>query len=612
MTYKPIERHGVIGDMRTAALVNEDGSVVWWCCPRFDSPSVFASLLDDDKGGMCQIAPADGEMSAMQFYVPSTNVLVTRFHVDAGIVELHDFMPVGDAATDSRCIIRRVMGVKGRVPMRMVCQPAFDYARAEHEIKQINGGVRFIGKNHAGALELTTDCTLNDAGDCDFEIAEGQTAAFVLRYLDPDKGESPDESVSTPADASTRMDQTIDYWRRWLSHCTYTGRWREDVYRSALTLKMMTYEPTGAIVAAITTSLPEAVGGERNWDYRFTWIRDSAFTMYAFLRIGFREEAEAFMRFLEGVCQRTTESQYPMQPIYGINGHTDLNEQTLDHLDGYRGSKPVRIGNAAHQHLQLDIYGELMDAAYLFNKWGEPISIETWSLLERFVNWVCDHWDQDDEGIWEVRGGRQRFTFSAMMCWVAVDRGIRLARKRSFPGDHGRWRNTRDEIYRAIVDRGYNEDRGAFTLTMDGSDELDASCLMMPLVFFMSPTDPKMLSTLDTILKPVDSGGLSLGGLIYRYDPAATPDSLQGHEGTFNICTLWMVEALTRAGQFHADRLDRARNIFERLHKSVGPLGLFAEQIGPCGESIGNYPQAFTHLSFISAAYNLDRSIKGG
>lgn len=612
MSQKPIEKHGMIGDMHTAALVNDEGAVVWWCCPRFDGPSVFASLLDEGKGGQCRLAPIDEAMSAMQFYMPETNVLVTRFHVDAGIVELHDFMPVGIAATGSRCIIRRVVGVQGSVPMRLTCQPAFDYARADHQVQQMNGGVRFVGNKNTGRLELTSDRDLDETGGCGFEIAEGQTATFVLRYLDPEQGPSADASYPTPKDASARMDQTIDYWRNWLSQCTYTGRWREEVYRSALTLKMMTYEPTGAIVAAVTTSLPEAIGGERNWDYRFTWVRDAAFTMYALLRIGFRQEAEAFMRFLEGVCQRTSESDYPMQPIYGINGHTDLEEQTLDHLAGYRGSQPVRIGNAAHQHLQLDIYGELLDAAYLFNKWGEPVSIETWSMLERFVDWVCDNWQQEDEGIWEVRGGRQRFTFSAMMCWVAVDRGIRLARKRSFPGDHDRWRQTRDEIYRAIIDHGYSEQANAFTLTMNGGDLLDASCLMMPLVFFMSPTDPKMLSTIDAILKPVNAGGLSLGGLIYRYDPDAAPDDLKGHEGTFNICTLWMVEALTRAGQFHPERLDRARSIFERLHKSLGPLGLFAEQIGPCGESIGNYPQAFTHLSFISAAYNLDRAIAGG
>jgi GH15 family glucan-1,4-alpha-glucosidase len=408
---------------------------------------------------------------------------------------------------------------------------------------------------------------------------------------------------------------TVAFWQRWIGKCTYAGRWREVVLRSAITLKLLSFEPSGAIIAAPTCSLPEAIGGERNWDYRYTWIRDAAFTLYGLLRIGFTEEAARFRDWLaarwkvrETGAATTWGETGPLQLMYGIDGRAELSEESLDHLEGYRGSRPVRIGNAAHRQLQLDIYGELMDAVYLHNKYVAPVGYDGWVHLRGLVDWLCDNWKQPDEGIWEVRGGRQHFVYSKLMCWVALDRSLRLADKRSFPADRARWLKVRDEIYEEVMAKGWNPRRRAFVQAF-GSEALDASSLLMPLVFFMAPNDPRMLSTLDAIRAPLSAGGLAADGLVYRYDPAAAPDGLPGREGTFNICSFWLVEALTRAGHTDRARLEDARLLFEQMLGYANPLGLYAEQTGNSGEALGNFPQAFTHLALISAAFNLDRAL---
>jgi GH15 family glucan-1,4-alpha-glucosidase len=408
-------------------------------------------------------------------------------------------------------------------------------------------------------------------------------------------------------EAQSALEETIRFWHRWIRSCNYRGRWREAVNRSALTLKLLTFEPSGAIVAAPTCSLPEKLGGVRNWDYRYTWIRDAAFTLYAFLRIGFTEEAAHFMEWLEARC-RSTHGENPLQIVYRVDGGTDLTELELGYLDGYRGSRPVRIGNGACQQLQLDIYGELMDAVYLFNKYGMPISFDLWMHLRRHVNWLCDNWRRSDEGIWETRGGPMQFLYSKVMAWVAVDRALRLADKRSFPADRSRWLGERDSIYLDVMTRGWSERRSAFVQAYD-SNALDASNLLMPLVFFMSPVDPKMLGTLATIMRNPRDGGLLCDSLVYRYDPEHTADGLPGDEGTFNVCTFWLVEALTRAGRRDRRKLELARLIFEKMLGYASRLGLYAEQTGHTGEALGNYPQALTHLGLISAAYNLDRTL---
>jgi GH15 family glucan-1,4-alpha-glucosidase len=440
-----------------------------------------------------------------------------------------------------------------------------------------------------------------------FALKEGESATFLLQEIS--EGAATGEGLQ-PAEADLLFEHTVRYWRNWLAHCTYKGRWREMVYRAALVLKLLTYHPTGAIVAAPTCSLPEALGGTRNWDYRYTWIRDAAFTLYAFLRIGFTEEAARFMRWLESRGHEL-DPEGALQIVYGIDGRHKLPEESLEHLSGYKGSRPVRIGNAAYQQLQLDIYGELMDSAYLYNKYGSPISYDLWRELRRLVNWVCRHWQEKDEGIWETRGGPQHFVYSKVMCWVALDRGLRLADKRSFPADRDRWLKIRDTIYEQVLQQGWNRSRQAFVQHY-GSNALDASTLIMPLVFFMSPTDPRMLKTLDAINQPPSKGGLVSNSLVYRYDPVLSPDGLPGTEGTFNMCTFWLVEALTRAARMEPHRLEEARLIFEKMLGYANHLGLYAEQTGPRGEALGNFPQAFTHLALISAAVNLDRAFSGG
>ncbi len=608
MTYLPIENYGIIGNMRTVALVGTNGSIDWMCLPRIDSPSVFGGILDHDKGGHFQIHPAVEGATEKQIYWPETNVLVTRFLTPDGVGEVRDFMPIeARAGEQGRSRLVRIVTVdRGAMAFRMECRPAFDYARARHEVAIDASGVSF----HSPALSLRLDTlcrlTANVMGGAvaEFTLTEGHTEVFVLGETEP--GAEP-AGPPTEQEATELFKSTVDYWRRWISRSTYRGRWREMVQRSALALKLMTYEPTGAIVASPTCSLPERVAGDRNWDYRFTWIRDAAFTLYGLMRIGFTEEAAQFMEWLEGRCVEM-DAGGSLQVIYSIDGRSTLTEETLGHLEGYKGSRPVRIGNGAYNQLQLDIYGELMDSVYLYNKYGTPISHDMWILLRGLVDWVCDNWHRPDEGVWEVRGGPQHFVYSKLMCWVALDRGLRLADKRSFPADRDRWLKCRDQIYQDIMAKGWSEKRQAFVQHY-GSDSLDAANLMMPLVFFLSPSDPRMLKTIDAINRSPENGGLVSNSLVYRYDAERTADGVGGGEGTFNICTFWLVEALTRAGRRDPSRLEDARLMFEQMLGYANHLGLYGEETGPSGEALGNFPQAFTHLGLISAAFNLDRAL---
>jgi len=614
VTYQPIENYGIIGNMRTVALVGMNGSLDWYCYPHFDSPSIFGAILDDKNGGCFRISADSDGVRHKQFYWPSTNVLVTRFLLTDGIAELEDFMPVGlpSDSREYRHVYRRVRCVRGSVQISVTCRPAFDYGRQTHDTLIEANGAMF--KAGSLTLALSTAVPLKDDGQggvsAEFVLAEGESQVFILRDDCNEEG-VPCPGLPCPPseeEAEELLRGTVKFWQQWLSACTYHGRWRDQVHRSALTLKLLTFEPTGAIIAAPTTSLPEVIGGTRNWDYRYTWIRDAAFTVYAFLRIGFREEAAAFMGWLRDYASKHAHPNAPGAVVFTIAGDDQLPEQTLDHWEGYRGSSPVRIGNAAVSQFQGDIYGELMDAFYLSNKYVSPTSYDVWLKIRNRLEWICENWQLPDAGIWEMRNRQEHFVYSKVMNWVALDRGLRLADKRALPADRAKWMRERDKIYEEVMTKGWNEKRHAFT-QFYGSEDLDASLLIMPLVFFMAPTDPRMIGTIDAILKNPRDGGLLSDSLVYRYPPQPRIDGLPGEEGTFNMCSFWLVEALTRAGLAFPEKLDQARLLFERVLGYANHLGLYAEQTGPQGEALGNFPQAFTHLALISAAFNLDRML---
>jgi GH15 family glucan-1,4-alpha-glucosidase len=609
MSYQPIENYGIIGNMRTVALVGMNGSIDWYCHPHFDSPSIFGAILDDEKGGRFQISADSQNVRRKQFYWPSTNVLVTRFLLADGIAELEDFMPVGlpSDSPEYRHVHRRIRCVRGAVRISVCCRPAFDYGRQAHETRIEANGATF--KSGSLTLALSTAVPFRNDGrggvSAEFVLSEGKSQVFILRDDCADGGVPCPPSEN---DAEKLLHGTVKFWQDWLSACTYHGRWRDQVQRSALALKLLTFEPTGAIIAAPTTSLPEVIGGARNWDYRYTWMRDAAFTVYAFLRLGFKGEAAAFMRWIEDYASKHAPPKEPGAVVFTIQGDNNLPEQTLDHWKGYRGSGPVRIGNAAVSQFQGDIYGELMDAFYLSNKYVNPTSYDVWVKIRNRLDWICESWQRPDAGIWEMRNRQEHFVYSKIMNWVALDRGLRLADKRALPADRAKWMRERDHIYEEVMTRGWNAKRHAFTQYY-GSDDLDASLLIMPLVFFMAPNDPRMLSTIAAIVKDPRNGGLLSDSLVYRYPPQPRIDGLPGEEGTFNMCSFWLVEALTRAGSAFPEKLGQARLLFERVLGYANHLGLYSEQTGPQGEALGNFPQAFTHLALISAAFNLDRML---
>lgn len=611
MPYQPIENYGIIGDMHTCALVGINGSIDWFCYPHFDSPSVFASILDDKIGGFFRIYTMEDKVTSKQLYWPETNVLITRFLSDGGVGEITDYMPVHSKNPSSgyHQLIRKVKVARGRITFKLECFPAFNFARDAHTVEIRPDGAVFKSKNLSLVistnvkLSKTSKEGMSDGISSEFTLEEGEFITFIL-------GES--EGFNIPDRISEReeerlLDETINYWHKWLSNCTYKGRWREMVYRSALVLKLLTFEPTGAVLAAPTLGLPEAIDGERNWDYRYTWVRDAGFTLYGLIRVGFTQEAKRFMDFLERRCHELEEDG-SLQPLYSIEGDHRITEEILSHLDGYMGSKPVRVGNAAYSQFQLDIYGALMDAVYLSNKYGNSISYDLWNYLTKLMNWLCDNADSEDTSIWEVRGGKRQFVYSKLMCWVALDRALRLAEKRSFPAPWEKWLKKRDDLYQQIMDRGWSKSLQSFTQSYD-NDTLDASSLIMPLVFFMSPSDPRMLKTLAAINRPLNKGGLVSNGLVYRYKVDEADDGFSDDEGTFNMCSFWLVENLTRAGRENPKMLHEARLLFEQMLSYSNHLGLYAEETGFRGEALGNFPQSFTHLALISAAFNLDRAL---
>ena len=591
MSYQPIENYGVIGDLNTIALVGMDGSIDFMCFPDFDSPSIFAGLLDREKGGHFRLAPTREEVRHRQMYLPDTNILITRFLYQDGVAEVSDFMPVREAGGFDRQLIRRAKCVRGTIKFRLELAPRFNYARQTHRVNR--EGRAYIFESDGLALRFHSEIALeirHGDGFAEFTLETGQTATFCLELASSE--ESP---AAHPHYAVEAFKCTMNFWRSWVRCSTYRGRWRETVNRSALALKLLVSKEHGSIVAAPTFSLPEEIGGGRNWDYRYSWIRDSSFTLYALMRLGYTDEAAAFMAWIEQRCDELGPNG-ELQVMYALDGSQQLEESTLPHLEGYEGSSPVRIGNAAHDQLQLDIYGELMDSVYLYNKYGAEISYDFWMNLTRLIDWVCQHWKKPDESIWEVRNERREYCYSRFMCWVAVDRGVRLAMKRSFPAPLARWRKVRDQIYRSVYEDFWNPDLKAF-VQAKGSGNVDAACLLMPLVKFIGPTDPRWLSTMAAIDR-----SLVMDSMVYRYNICdGGADGLAGNEGTFSMCSFWRAEAISRSGD-----LDRARLAFEKTLGYGNHLGLYAEELGPQGEHLGNFPQAFTHLALISAAYNLN------
>jgi GH15 family glucan-1,4-alpha-glucosidase len=605
--YPQIADHGLIGNLQTAALVSTDGEIDWFCCPRFDSPSVFASLLDRERGGRFRIAPAESGYTSKQLYFPDSAVLITRFMTEDGVGEVVDFMPVSDPTrpTDNHRLVRVVRVVRGQMRFVFECMPRFNYGRSDHTLDLTDEGAVFRSQDLTLTLRPTGLLTL-DREDVRVEHPNGDGVRASATLRTGDVGGVMLESAAggpphklTPAEATAMFEDTVAYWRRWLGRSTYRGRWQEQVRRSAMTLKLMTYAPSGALVAAPTAGLPEQIGGERNWDYRFTWIRDASFSVFALLGLGYVDEARDFVGWLsDRVQEQAGSGSGPLKIMYRVDGSSDLREEVLDHFEGYRGSRPVRIGNGAADQLQLDIYGEALDSIYAASRGGVGTGHQGWTRLVHLMDWLSEHWDEPEEGIWETRGGRQHFTYGRINSWTAFDRAIRLAAEHGRPADVVAWAVQRDRIYEQVMARGWSDKRRAFVQHYD-TDVLDASLLRMAQVGFVDPTDPMWLSTLDAM----DSELVS-DSLVYRYDPAASPDGLRGSEGTFSLCTFWYVDALARSG-----RLRQAQLTFDKMLTYANHLGLYSEEIGLTGEQLGNFPQAFTHLSLINAALNLDRQL---
>ncbi len=597
-----ISEHGLIGDLQTAALVATDGTIDWFCCPRFDSPSVFARILDRQRGGWFRVAPVNSdECVVKQLYFPDTAVLITRFMSETGVAELIDFMPIPrdpKVVTDNHRIVRVVRGIRGELQLKVDCAPRFDYGRAQHSVEVTEHGAVLEG----AGLKLTLH------GMPGLERQGDDVSATRTVHANETFGVVLESAAATPPrpysyeELWQLLESTAQFWRDWIGRSTYRGRWREMVDRAAMTLKLMTYAPTGALVAAPTTALPEQLGGERNWDYRFTWVRDASYSVGALLALGYGEEAFAFMVWLrDRFEEHVGTSSGPLKIMYRVDGSSDLVEESLDHLEGYMGSRPVRIGNGAADQLQLDIYGEAMFALGQVGTFRAPVAHRGWKDITSIIDWLVKNWDRPDEGIWETRGGRRDFTYGRVMSWVALDNAIRMARELGRPADVASWTAARDAVYDQILERGWNPKRNAF-VQYHGTDVMDASVLVMPITGFVVPTDPMWQSTLDAIEQELVSDSL-----VYRYNPSASPDGLKGDEGTFSICTFWYVDALARSG-----RVEQARYVFEKMLTYANHVGLYAEEIGPTGEQLGNFPQAFSHLSLIGAAVTLDAALNRG
>ena len=596
MPYRKISDYGVIGDMHSAALVSSDGSIDWLCFPRFDSPSVFAALVGDANGGHFRIRPA-GDFRHDHSYLSDSNVLAANFETDSGSVSLTDFMPVAEEVTHcDHEVVRIVRCERGSVEMELEFQPRLDYARSPTEVR-VNGR-SVVARLNGDCLSMTSGVPLeaSDGGArARFTLKEGEWTSFLLRWND--------DSPPLPEDCDVygKLGRTQAFWRFVAHDWRYMGRWEEVVKRSMLALHLLLYMPTGAICAAVTTSLPEQVGSSRNWDYRFCWLRDAAFTLDVFHRLGHTAYTRPFIEWLGGLVLGFGHGE-DIHSLYRIGREVDhhaMTEDVLGHLEGYRGSSPVRIGNDAFHQFQLDVYGEVLLSFDSYHRAGGIIDDSLWILAEAMVESAVRRWEEADNGIWEVRSEPKHFVYSKLMAWVAVDRGLRLAKALERPVDFDRWRRTREAIKADLLEKGWNEKRRSFVQAY-GSTNLDASTLFMPMVGFLPSHDPRMVATIDSVQKE-----LMRDGLVHRYLPSETDDGVGGDEGAFTMCSLWLSGALVTSG-----RMDEAREIFERVVALGNHVGLYSEMVDArTKEFLGNYPQAFTHIALIHTARNLDRAL---
>jgi GH15 family glucan-1,4-alpha-glucosidase len=592
---KPIEDYALIGDTETAALVSRDGSIDWLCLPRFDSGACLASLIGDGENGRWQIAPQGGPKRVRRQYRPGTLVLETEMEADGGTVRLVDLMPIrGSGGGDNADVVRIVEGVSGRVAMRMDLTIRFDYGHLVPWVTRLDGRLQAVG----GPDALTLGTPIGHHGEdlstvAEFTVSEGESVPFVLTWHPSHQKPPPDVEVEQA------VEDTEKWWREWTDANSYDGDWEEAVDRSLITLKALTYAPTGGIVAAPTTSLPEEIGGSRNWDYRFVWLRDATFTLDTLMMAGHQKEALAWRDWLLRAVAGDPED---LQIMYGVAGERRLPEVELDWLAGYDGSRPVRVGNAAHQQLQVDVYGELMDAIYMARRMGMDHEETIWDLQQLLLENLEGKWSRPDHGLWEVRGEPQHFTHSRLMSWVAFDRAVKCIEQWDFEGPADHWRALREEIRAEIQDQGYDSDRNTFTQYY-GSRALDAALLLIPQVGFLPPTDERVLGTIDAVARELAIDDC----LIRRYDTGDTDDGLPGEEGAFLLCSFWMVDALALAG-----RREEARRRFETLLDLRNDVGLLAEEYDPSSKRLlGNFPQAFSHLALIDSAYNLAEEARG-
>jgi GH15 family glucan-1,4-alpha-glucosidase len=608
MSMLPIADHALLSDCHSAALVSRAGSVEWLCFPRFDSPSIFGRLLDDDAGHW-SITPA-GQFEATRRYTDRTMVLETTFSTASGTAVLTDALAIGPHNTGHelgkgapRLLIRSMTGVTGEVSFRVSYAPRPEYGLLFPLLGVVPGGV--TARGGAEWLVLSTPVELDIAGPTasgGFTVSAGETVSFGLHRSTLEQQPA---HVWSQDELHARLDATVAGWRSWsLLHQNYAGPWAELVHHSGRVLQALTYQPSGAIVAAATTSLPEGIGGERNWDYRYTWVRDASFTMDALWVAACPDEASDFFAFLATAAAGSLGSDAPLQIMFGVGGEHDLSERTLPHLAGWKNSAPVRVGNGAWVQQQVDVYGELLDAAHRLHDQIADIDDDTRAFLTACADAATVRWREPDQGIWEVRGEPRHFLYSKVMCWVALDRAVRIAGRIGAPPEKAaRWAQVRDEIGSAVRRDGWSESAGAFTQRF-GSDDLDASNLMLPIVGFLPATDPQMKATIDAIAERLTDER----GLVYRYRTEGGVDGLSGEEGTFLLCTFWLAQAQAMAGE-----VDRARHTFETALGYANDVGLLAEEVDPeTGEMLGNFPQAFSHIGLVNAAYAISLAEQAG